>query len=220
MAGSERTDQTASATAPAASDIRTGSQDERGAVSDASTPSAEAVARHNIRFDATGEIAYHSLMESAFDRWHRIIMATIIVSGTASVGAIATLMPPAVALVISALAPLLIVLVSTLDFVFDLPGQARLHRDLKGKMYEILAELETCGDASIPEMRAKMQRVYAMQPPSLRYAQSLAYNQAVDATYSREVAKLHYEPVPHVKLNPLAWVMRVDRSWAKARQPV
>ncbi len=129
-------------------------------------------------------------------------------------------MPPTVALVISALAPLLIVLVSTLDFVFDLPGQARLHRDLKGKMYEILAELETCGDASIPEMRAKMQRVYAMQPPSLRYAQSLAYNQAVDATYSREVAKLHYEPVPHVKLNPLAWVMRVDRSWAKARQPV
>ena len=60
-----------------------------------------------------------------------------------------------------------------------------------------------------------MQQIYAMQPPSLRYAQALAYNTAVDALYPRQHASEHYEPIPHVPLNPLAWVMRVDRAWAK-----
>ena len=203
---------TSASVAPAAG---AGQEGQRGALADAAATATASLDRHNIRFDASCESAYHSMMEGALDRWHRIIMAIVIVSGTASMGAVASLIPSEWAGVVSSIAPLVVVLVSTLDFVFDLPGQARLHRDIKGKMHEVLAELETCGDRELPKVRAKMQRVYALQPPSLRYAQALAYNIAVDASYPRQEAGEHYEPIPHMALNPLAWVMRVDRSWVK-----
>jgi len=220
MASSERTDTTAAtpAASTAAGHASAGTEERRGTLADApASAPTEAVERHSIRFNATSEIAYHALMEGALDRWHRIIMAMVIVSGTASMGAIASIIPGSWAGVITALAPLVVVVLSTLDFVFDLPGQARLHRDIKGKLHEVLADLETCAEQSLPSLKSRLQLIYAMQPPSLRFAQALAYNTAVDALYPRARAAEHYERLPHVALNPLAWVMRVDRAWTKSQ---
>ena len=144
-------------------------------------------------------------------------MAAIIVSGTATAAGVAQFLPGEWNTPLSLAASLLVVVASTLDFVFDLPGGARLHRDLKSRLHSVLASLETCGDADLAGLRSQLQLIYAQQPPALRYAQALAYNMAVDAIYPRDAAKVHYEPLPHLPLNPLAWSMRVDRAWLAGR---
>jgi hypothetical protein len=171
------------------------------------------VARHNIRFDATSEISYHALMEGALDKWHRVIMAAIIISGTASFAAVGSMLPVHLAWM-GQVAAFVVVAASTLDFVFDLPGAARLHRDLRGRLRDVLSTLETCEDPALPQLRAKMQEIYAQEPANLRFVQTLGYNTAVDAIYPRDKAPAHYEPVPRRPFfSPLGWMMRVDPSW-------
>jgi hypothetical protein len=221
MASSERTDPSAPTatgavpTAPAGPGATGPGQGRRDDTSStgASSSSAATLERHRIRFDCMAEIAYHALMESSLDRWHRIIISVVLISGTASFASLTDVLPDnwQGALLF------LIVAAATVDIMFDPPGAARNHRDMRSRFHSLLAMLETCEDVHLKNVRAEMQKIYAQQPPSNRFVQAVAYNVAVDAMYARDKARDHYEPVPRWRLNPLTWLMKVDSAYATSQ---
>jgi hypothetical protein len=156
------------------------------------------------------DIAYHSLVEGAMDRWHRIIISAVIISGTAAFASLAKVFPVGLQSVFL----LLIVGAGTLDIVFDPPGVARAHRDIRNRLHALLAQLEISDHSRLAAIRAELQEIYAQQPPSNRFVQAVAYNVAVDAMYPRDQASRHYEQVPRKGMNPLTWLIKVDAAYA------
>ncbi|WP_247996779.1 hypothetical protein [Brucella tritici] len=147
-------------------------------------PSDE-VERHNLRFGLRELIAYHAMREQALARLNRFLTGLQVFLGTSAIALMTNMLPinPAWLVVASALAGVVLLVV-------DPAGGARDHRALRSRYHNLLADVEEC-DGSAEELRslrAKKERANADSPPSYRGVQAIAFNAAVNATYSEAEA--------------------------------
>ncbi|UYT57737.1 hypothetical protein OHI65_14800 [Brucella sp. MAB-22] len=147
-------------------------------------PSDE-VERHNLRFGLRELIAYHAMREQALARLNRFLTGLQVFLGTSAIAVMTNTVAinPAWLVVASALAGVVLLVV-------DPAGGARDHRALRSRYHNLLADVEEC-DGSAEELRslrAKKERATADSPPSYRGVQAIAFNAAVNATYSEAEA--------------------------------
>ncbi|WP_289015726.1 hypothetical protein [uncultured Methylobacterium sp.] len=76
------------------------------------------------------------------------------------------------------LAGFLVAMASAFDVTFDFAGQARRHRDLRGRFTSLAEEVVSpkCDPGTV---RPAMLRLDADAPPTYRAAEAVAYNQAL-----------------------------------------
>ncbi len=151
----------------------------------ATTAPSDEVERHNLRFGLRELIAYHAMREQALARLNRFLTGLQVFLGTSAIALMTNILPinPAWLVVASALAGVVLLVV-------DPAGGARDHRALRSRYHNLLADVEEC-DGSAEELRslrAKKERVTADSPPSYRGVQAIAFNAAVNATYSEAEA--------------------------------
>lgn len=120
------------------------------------------------------------MREAALDTQHRILMAVVVLSASASVIDFLGLQ--------SALA-FISVIAGTFDLVFDLSNRARDHRDSRLGRAALLAELGNIDDTQLVEFEAKAQLARLSAVPTHRAVRALSYNEALESlTGSREGA--------------------------------
>lgn len=152
----------------------------------------EALIRHDIRFHATADAAYHGMREGFLGGVHRALMALVLIGGTTSFAALTEQIAPAW----QQGAAVLVVGAAIIDLIFDLSGKARTHARLRARYHQVLARLHLCGDVDLPALQAELQAIYAEEPPGHRMVQALAHNAAVDAMYEDAKARTLRLTVP------------------------
>ena len=126
------------------------------------------------KFKCIRNAAYHEDWERFYERWHKVLMAVVVIVGTFSIGSSLT-SENYLATIGTAVA----VLAGLIDILWDVDGLARLHSDLRRRSYDLLARLE----AGEPVQRIEVEfiRIVAEEPPPMHAANALAFNAAVDA---------------------------------------
>ncbi|MCX4194514.1 hypothetical protein OMR07_02235 [Methylobacterium organophilum] len=163
---------TASATAARAEPV--GSGDADVPPSGAAAPAADAAPVGTSResadliFELAKEVAYHTSREAWFGGLQR---ATLFINVGLGAGLLAEYIP-------ATLAGFLVAMASAFDVTFDFAGQARRHRDLRGRFFT-LAETAVAPTCNPGEIRPLMLRLDADAPPTYRTVEAVAYNQAL-----------------------------------------
>lgn len=135
----------------------------------------------DIKFDVTRNIMYHGAREGWYARWHKIVMFLATFFGT---GAAIVVLQQGPAFWTAAFG-LLVAVATTLDLVFDLSGNARIHNGLRQRLFAIMADLEDCVDdsADLGAIRKRLFALYGEEPPQLRALDAICWNQARLALY-------------------------------------
>lgn len=151
------------ASTPAEAGPRPGDED----LSAGGTPAAAAEIA-GLEFQLATEVAYHTGREAWFGGLQRL---TLFINVALGAGLLADYIDVK-------LAGFLVALASTLDVTFDFAGQARRHRDLRGRFSALAEEIadRRCDPLGV---RRSMLRLNADAPPSYRAAEAIAYNQAL-----------------------------------------
>lgn len=132
------------------------------------------------RFDALRNALYHTARGRFLDALNRLFNFLVIVSGAAVVGKFAQFVTFNEIYI-----ELAIVVIATIQLVFDYGGRACTHLFLQKRYYELLAEIETSPDADDENVKrawsAKLLTIAADEPLPMRALDALAYNTALDA---------------------------------------
>jgi len=152
--------------------------------------SPEVDPQYPFRFDCIDNAAYHAIRADLFDNIHRVLMATVLISSSATLAGLAGFE------VLRPLAPwagLIPLLASTADLVITPGSKAQTHTTLRARFFELLADIEE-REATPEDTRrwtAALYRAYAQEPPvTYRVAKAVAYNVAVDTLWPEpEAAK-------------------------------
>lgn len=132
----------------------------------------------NPRFDALRSALYHAERYRFFDCWNRIFNFVVILLGAGAAAKVARLVN-----LNDIWIELGIVVMATLQLVFDFGGMARVHEFLRRRHYEVLAEIEQSKnvDEEAHKWSAKLIALTADEPMGMRALEAIAYNKAVDA---------------------------------------
>lgn len=134
-----------------------------------------------IRFCMALNVRYHERRERWLDGWDRLAKAIAVIGGAATVSTLlATTGSPAslfLGVDVKAWIAALITVTSTLSLVFDFPGKARRHYDLRKKYLALEAEMT---EATNPEPRRFMSRIAMLEveePPRLSTLVQMCHNE-------------------------------------------
>jgi hypothetical protein len=179
MAGSERTDETGTTTAPTARP------------SAISGPSP-ATSLEGLRISLLTNAAYHSCREAFLDTLHRWFMFFVIVLGAV---ALTDALPKVLLVVGIKVDPALLkevcaagaAILAALDLTFDLSNRARSHAMMKRRYYELLADLRS--DDQEAEFRARIAKYSADEEPQYRVLYYLCWNTAQESVFGDHAMK-------------------------------
>ena len=133
----------------------------------------------NVRFNVLRNALYHTAQRMRFDRWTRIFNFLVLMLGaSAMTDAIGELGIGTIWIGAA------IVLVCTLQLVFDFAGRARDHQSLQRDYYRLLADIEAAPDATEEQCArwwSEIIRIGLNAAPVLRALDAKAYNDALDA---------------------------------------
>jgi len=136
------------------------------------------------RFDALRNAIYHTERSTFIDLVNRSLNFLVIVLGAGAVGKAATLLKAG-----DVWLELSVVIVATLQLVFDLGSRARRHEFLQKRYYELLAEMDDAdfsNENTLAKWSANLLVIAGDEPMAMRALDSLAYNKALSATYEDE----------------------------------
>jgi hypothetical protein len=144
------------------------------------------------RFDALRNAIYHTARGRYVDAVNRFFNFLVIALGATAVGKIAKLF-----YIGDYWIELGIVLIATIQLVFDFGGRASTHIFLQKRYYDLLAEMEVARTEARKRWSAKLLTIAGDEPIPMRALDALAYNAALDAwTSDPEVLKEHRLYVP------------------------
>lgn len=137
--------------------------------------------RDNLRVNVLRNALYHTARRQYFERFNRLFTFGVVLLGASAMGdALAgfgisqTMLGAGVALL------------GTLQLVYDFGGKARDHMQLQREYYHLLADIEegpaTADEEILNRYYARMLRITADEPPTLRAIDCKAYNDALAAT--------------------------------------
>ncbi len=166
-----------------------GDQGLPSANSSAQPPSVRDEQLYNLRFACFDNAAYHAARAGYYEKLHRLIMATVIITSSATIASFGGVEPFQSYELWWGVVPLL---ASTSDLVWGPGSKAQTHAALRARYFELLADIED-GDPTPENCRrwsAALHRTYAAEPPiTYRAVKAMAYNAATDALWPEEVAK-------------------------------
>jgi len=159
----------------------------------------------NPKFDALRSALYHTERQRFLDSLNRWFNFAIIILGATAAAKWAKLENFE-----DAWLELAIVLIATIQLVFDFGGSARLHEFLQMRHYEVLAEMEgedPADEVTLRKWSAKLVTLSSSEPMTMRALDAIAYNKALDAVLDGEEK---YKYRQHVTW----WQVRLRHFWA------
>ena len=136
------------------------------------------------RFDALRNAVYHTQRGTFFDTLNRIFSFLVILVGAGVVGKVADFLKWN-----SIWFELIVVLLATLQLVFDFGTRAMEHKFLQRRYYDLLAEMELSAEPDVNSVAAKKKwsakllTIAGDEPMTMRALDAIAYNQALDAMH-------------------------------------
>jgi hypothetical protein len=134
------------------------------------------------RFDALRNAIYHTERRTFLDLLNRFLNFLVVLLGAGVAAKAATFIHFE-----QLWLELGVVLVATIQLVFDFGSRASTHAFLQKRYYELLSEMETSdleSDEEAKRWSAKLLTIAADEPITMRALDALAYNKAVDAWIS------------------------------------
>ncbi|WP_060482697.1 hypothetical protein [Pseudomonas sp. NBRC 111119] len=158
---------------------------------------------HELEFYVQRNVRYHMRRGAFFLRWGRFTAFVGVVFGSATV---TSLIAGSSAFLVGGSA-LLVTLASSVDLVVGTGQRAWLHNDLRKRYLDIEAEMLAVppDSAKLREMRSKIRRIEADEPPTLPALELLARDDVIRSIYSREEAAKH--------VSRLSWFKRTTAQW-------
>ena len=136
--------------------------------------SAEDIER--LRFELTRNAVYHDQLSRRLGLWNRFTMlATIVFGSSAAVGLVSGDPMLGQALGLS------VAVIGAVQLVWDFSGRAAEHLALRGRYYDLLAQVEGGGDAG--DIASAMALLYADEPPISNRDNEAAHDQAGQSVY-------------------------------------
>jgi hypothetical protein len=150
----------------------------------------------NAQFDALRNAIYHAARGRCLERWNRYCNFFIIFLGAAAVSKFALDFKFGDAWI-----QIAIVVVATMQLVFDYGGRAAVHLFLQKRYYDLLAEIEVARDsdseAAKRKWSAKLLTIAGDEPIPMRALDAIAYNTALDSwTSDPKILHAHRLYVP------------------------
>ena len=131
----------------------------------------------NPRFDALRSALYHTERSNFLDRLNKVINSLVILLSAGVVGKAAS------HFTLDGLwIELSVLIVATIQLVFDFGGRAKEHQFLQKRYYEMLAEMEAApdwGDEFLKKWSAKLVSLSADEFLTMRALDAIAYNKAL-----------------------------------------
>ncbi len=150
-------------------------------------------------------IRYHMRRTAFFMRWGRFTAFVGVISGSATVTSLLTHAPTYV-VTISAL---LVTVASATDLVVGTGQRAWLHNDLRKRYLDIEAEVLACArpipDDLMRQLKSRIRRIEADEPPTLPALELLARDDVIRSLYTKEEAAAY--------LCKLSWFKRTTAHW-------
>lgn len=160
---------------------------------------------HELEFYVQRNVRYHMRRGAFFLRWGRFTAFVGVVFGSAAVTSLLTGSSPA----LTGSAAMLVTLASSVDLVVGTGQRAWLHNDLRKRYLDIEAELLAAGkdlaQPSLREMKSRIRRIEADEPPTLPALDLLARNDVIRALYPKEQADQY--------VSQLGWFKRTTAQW-------
>lgn len=103
-------------------------------------------------------------------------MGITVFSGTAAAATALTELPNSYSIAFG----FAVAVAGTIDLVLDLAGKARLHANIRSRLFGLLADLEICADSEqeLKQLRRRLTQLYGEEPPTMRALDALMWNQA------------------------------------------
>lgn len=163
-------------TTPAAA---SGAKAESGYEAATSRSAPTPLSADDLRFELLRNAAYHADRLGFFSGLYRVISFIVVVLGTGAAATALTSWPG-----IAAVAGAVVALLTSLDLVLDLRGQARSHERMRARTFDILADVESHpNDANaLRADHAALVRLYGEEGSDMFVVGAMAYNAAVQAT--------------------------------------
>ncbi|NEV01707.1 hypothetical protein [Bradyrhizobium uaiense] len=131
------------------------------------------------KFDALRNSIYHASRREYYDTLNRILNFLVIVFGAGVAGKVSELFHFR-----ELWLEFGVLVFATSQLTFDFGSKARTHEFLRRKYQEMLAEIELEPTPEVARWRSKLQTIAGEEPMPMRALDALAYNAALDATYS------------------------------------
>jgi hypothetical protein len=131
------------------------------------------------RFDALRNSIYHASRREYYDTLNRLLNFLVIIFGAGVAGKVSRLFH-----VEELWLEFGVLVFATAQLTFDFGSKARTHEFLRRKYQEMLADIELDTSPDSAKWRAKLQTIAGEEPMPMRGLDALAYNAALDATYS------------------------------------
>lgn len=134
-----------------------------------------------VKFDLLRNALYHSSRKRWLQFVSRLLNFVVIIAGA---GALSDILPASVLPAVKAGCAAVTLLAGTLQLVWDFAGQAWTHDALQRRYWTLISEMEALGadvESEVSHLRAEMTKIFADEPPLMRAADAVAYNDAVDA---------------------------------------
>ena len=132
-----------------------------------------------LRFNALRNALYHTARRRFFELWNRIFNFMVVILGAAAMGDAAAKYGFDQLWI-----GLAVPVVAAAQLVFDFGRSARDYQALQRDYYNLLADIEENTNPTAKDRaswKAKMTRISADEPPTLRAIDAKAYNDAIDA---------------------------------------
>ncbi len=160
---------------------------------------------HELEFYVQRNVRYHMRRGAFFLRWGRFTAFVGVVFGSATV---TSLIAGSSDILVGGSA-LLVTLASSVDLVVGTGQRAWLHNDLRKRYLDIEAELLASGVNTpadkIREMKSRIRRIEADEPPTLPALELLARDDVIRSMYSKEEAAKY--------VSKLGWFKRTTAQW-------
>lgn len=161
----------------------------------------------NPRFDALRNAIYHTSRGRFLEALSRFFNFLVIVLGAAAVAKIT-----AESKLADSWIELGVVIIATIQLVFDFGGRSAAHLYLQKRYYELLAEMETADISNEEEENrgwsAKLLTIAADEPMPMRALDAIAYNTALDSLIEDP------EQLAAHRLHVSWWQRRLRHIWA------
>ncbi|WHL26660.1 hypothetical protein QJS63_18210 [Pseudomonas juntendi] len=160
---------------------------------------------HELEFYVQRNVRYHMRRGAFFLRWGRFTAFVGVIFGSATVTSLIAGTSP----VLTGGAALLVTLASSIDLVVGTGQRAWLHNDLRKRYLDIEAELLVSGFGArteeLREMKSRIRRIEADEPPTLPALELLARDDVIRSMYPKEEADKY--------VSKLGWFKRTTAQW-------
>ena len=133
---------------------------------------------HNLLFGVRRSVRYHMHRVRHYDFWHRFVVFTTLIFGTATIVAITEIginLPTWV----KCLPAIIVSILAAIDLLFDSTRKSRLHHDLAKEFINLEIELvpEHISDELLDDITKKRLRIETNEPTVLRVLDCICYNE-------------------------------------------